>query len=158
MNQSQSLTPSSYKRQTRCKWVPETKECTMRDVYVGFFVPVLIVSGAYLFSFFYFDEQSHAGRSTENKNTPTLVSLPWKEATSAYFILKNPSDSLYTTLNKLASKGVSITLVTPVALPQNAESLGFTIFTAPVETIGAQGVLLDGYRWFPLETVTIDGY
>jgi hypothetical protein len=66
---------------------------------------------------------------------------------SLYVVLRKPSAEFIVYLSQLASKGVTVRMVTAKSVPSGA---GLTVGMVKPEQISADGVLIDGSSWYEI--------
>jgi hypothetical protein len=67
---------------------------------------------------------------------------------SLYLVLRRPSAEFIAYLAQLASKGVTVRMVTAMSLPSGT---GISASTVRADQISADGVLIDGTSWYAIE-------
>lgn len=64
---------------------------------------------------------------------------------SLYLVLRKPSAEFNAYLHQLATKGITIRMVTAISVPSGT---GVTVSTVKPDQISADGVLIDGTSWY----------
>lgn len=87
------------------------------------------------------------------KTAPTVIDEALGSAATIYAVLRVPSVADYEILNRIAGRGTAVTLICPAATanPKGAAVANFQQFAADNALIVSEGLLVDGFRWFPLD-------